>query len=210
MGQGRAAIIQICLAVLRAAPPTLFCGQPPTPSLPREGGGGKRAARCLAVGLVAGLLFIAPAAAQRSDGEPDFLTIGGGAFDMNDDRTAGQFEFQIRLNNKFWIFKPQLGMFVTTDSAFYAYGGVLVDVFLGRRVVLSPSFSAGVFHDGDGKDLGSAIEFRSALELAYRFDDRSRLGIQFGHLSNASIDDNNPGEEFLMLNYSMPTTVFDR
>ncbi len=160
--------------------------------------------------LVAGLLFTAPAAAQRSDGEPDFLTIGGGAFDMNDDRTAGQFEFQIRLNNKFWIFKPQLGMFVTTDSAFYAYGGVLVDVYLGRRVVLSPSFSAGVFHDGDGKDLGSAIEFRSALELAYRFDDRSRLGIQFGHLSNASIDDNNPGEEFLMLNYSMPTTVFDR
>ena len=70
--------------------------------------------------LLAGVLFTVPAAAQRSDGEPDFLTIGGGAFDMNDDRTAGQFEFQIRLNNKFWIFKPQLGMFVTTDSAFYA------------------------------------------------------------------------------------------
>ena len=77
----------------------------------------------LGVALAAGALFAA-AAALAADDEPDFLTIGGGAFDMNDDRTAGQFEFQVRLNNKFWIFKPQLGMFVTTDSAFYAYGGM--------------------------------------------------------------------------------------
>ena len=77
-------------------------------------------------------------------------------------------------------------------------------------MVLSPSFSVGGFHEGDGKDLGGAIEFRSALELAYRFENNARLGVQVGHLSNASIYDSNPGEEFVILNYSIPVTVFDR
>ncbi|MDP6622047.1 MAG: acyloxyacyl hydrolase, partial [Alphaproteobacteria bacterium] len=60
------------------------------------------------------------------------------------------------------------------------------------------------YHRGQGKDLGHWIEFRSQLELAYRFDDRSRLGVSLSHISNASLDDNNPGTESLMLNYAVP------
>ena len=48
------------------------------------------------------------------------------------------------------------------------------------------------------------MEFRSSLELAYRFDNRARLGLSFYHLSNASLDDNNPGTEVFSLNYSIP------
>lgn len=160
--------------------------------------------------LVAAVFAAKPAAAIAEDLEPDFLTIGAGAFDMNDDQTAGEIDAQFRLQDKLWIFKPQFGVFVTSDQAFYAYAGLYIDIFLGRRWVLSPSTAVGVFEKGDGKDLGGPIEFRSALELAYRFDDRSRLGLQFGHLSNASIYDDNPGEEFFILNYSIPTDVFRR
>ena len=142
--------------------------------------------------------------------DPDFITIGAGGFDVNDNETSGQFEVQGRFNTRFWIFKPQVGMFFTTAAGFYAYLGIMVDVFFGGRFVVSPSFAAGVNHEGEGKELGGSLEFRSAVELAYRFEDRSRLGIQVGHLSNASIYEENPGTEFAILNYSIPTRVFSR
>ena len=70
-----------------------------------------------------------------------------------------------------------------------------------------PSFitiGAGYF-EGNGKDLGHVFEIRSALEVAYRFDDRSRLGVMFYHISNAGLgDDKNPGAEALTLSYSFP------
>lgn len=163
----------------------------------------------LAFGL--SMLAASQASAQllRTD-EPDFLVLGAGAFDIFDDMTAGEFDAQFRLNTRLWIFRPQVGLSVTTDAAFYAYAGIYSDFHLGDSVVLSPSISVGGFHEGDGKDLGGAVEFRSAIELAYKFENKSRLGLQFGHLSNASIYDSNPGEEFLLLNYSIPVTVFDR
>ena len=142
--------------------------------------------------------------------DPNFITIGAGGFDVNDNETSGQFEVQARLNTRLWIFKPQVGMFFTTAAGFYAYLGIMTDVFFGGRFVMSPSFAAGLNHEGEGKQLGGSIEFRSAIELAYRFEDRSRLGIQVGHLSNAGIYEENPGTEFAILNYSMPTRVFSR
>ncbi len=35
--------------------------------------------------------------------------------------------------------------------------------------------------------MGHVVEFRSAVELAYRFSNRARLGLEFYHLSNAEI-----------------------
>ena len=52
-----------------------------------------------------------------------------------------------------------------------------------------------IYGEGDGKDLGHAIEFRSGIEVAYRFDDYSRLGLSFTHISNAGLDERNPGVE---------------
>ena len=115
-------------------------------------------------------------------------------------------DVQVRLNSGLWIFLPQAGLFVTSDGGFYGHVGFYSDFFFGRRFVLSPSVSVGGYYDGSGKDLGGAVEFRSAIELAYRFNDRSRLGLQFGHLSNAHLYDSNSGEEFLILNYSIPIT----
>ena len=81
---------------------------------------------------------------------------------------------------------------------------MLVDVYFGKRVVLTPSFGAGLYAEGSGKDLGHAVEFRSQIELSYRFDNRSRLGVAFSHISNASIADDNPGVEILNVYYSLP------
>lgn len=151
----------------------------------------------------AGIALFLGAPARADD--PDFITIAGGWFDMNRQKNdAGEFRLEYRSDRKFWIFKPFGGVMGTTDQASYVYAGVLIDVFLGRRWVVTPSFAPGWYRRGDGLDLGYPLEFRSQLEVAYRFDNRSRLGVSFSHMSNASIGDKNPGTESLMLNYSIP------
>ena len=92
---------------------------------------------------------------------------------------------------------------ITGDTAIYGYGGISLDWVFGN-FILTPSFAAGLYLDGDGKDLGHAIEFRSALEVSYQFKIRLRLGLMIYHLSNASLSDNNPGTEVLSLGYSVP------
>ena len=73
------------------------------------------------------------------------------------------------------------------------------------RIVLTPSLAVGLYDNGHDRDLGTPFpEFRSAVELAYRFDDRSRVGVMFNHISNAGLGKVNPGTEQLMLSFSYP------
>ncbi|NMM43560.1 acyloxyacyl hydrolase [Rhodospirillaceae bacterium KN72] len=145
-----------------------------------------------------------PALAEEAGSDPAFLRIGGGYYDTNDDMGAGEFHMEYISGSKWWVFNPFVGLMTTTDSALYAYAGIRLDLFIGNRLVITPSFAPGLYHDGDGKDLGYPVEFRSAIEFAYRFDDRSRLGVSYYHLSNASLDENNPGTEVAILHYSYP------
>lgn len=156
--------------------------------------------------VIAALAFCVSVVSASAEDEPAFIRFGAGYYDINDNEDAGEFHFEYISDSKWWVFTPQVGVMATTDSAAYIYAGVRLDLFLGRRWVLTPQFAPGLYEDGDGKDLGHVIEFRSALELAYRFDDRSRLGMSIYHLSNASLDDNNPGTEVLTLHYSLPVT----
>lgn len=138
------------------------------------------------------------------DGNTSFITLAGGYYDINDNEDAGEFRVEWKGRKWFWAIKPIVGLMVTTEAAIYGYAGIGWDFYFGRRIVATPSFAAGAYSDGSGKDLGSVIEFRSALELAWRFDNESRLGVMFYHLSNAGIDDNNPGTEVLSIGYSIP------
>ena len=153
--------------------------------------------------ILVGTLLSAPWPAVA--GDPDFLTLAAGYYDVYQKKhEALEFRAEYRSDRKIWIFKPLAGVMGTTDSALYGYGGVLVDVYFGRRWVLTPSFAAGYYEEGDGRDLGYELEFRSSIELSYRFDNRTRLGLSFYHLSNANIGDFNPGTEVLSIVYSVP------
>lgn len=159
--------------------------------------------RLCAALIAAPLLFAGPALAED---DPSFLSLGGGWWDLiaQDDNQA-DFRLEYRHGQRFLeIVKPWAGLEVTTAGGVWAGGGLLVDIYLGRRFVLTGSTGVGGFYEGDGKDLGSPIEFRSTIEVGYRFDDRSRLSLAFGHLSNAGIGDDNPGTEVLTLYYHLP------
>lgn len=148
-------------------------------------------------------ILATPISAAADD--PDFLTVAVGAYDLVQDHDqAAEFRAEYRSDKKIWIVKPFVGVMGTTDSAVYGYGGFLVDVFFGKRWVLTPSLAVGYYDKGNGLDLGHEVEFRSSIELSYRFDNRTRLGLSFYHLSNASIGDINPGTEVLSIVYSIP------
>ena len=148
------------------------------------------------------LAFASASNAQADD--PDFLSVSLGAFDTFDNKTAVEGRVEYRSDWKFWIFKPFSGFMATSDKALYGYLGVLIDLYFGRRFVVTPSFAPGAWSRGDGKDLGHWIEFRSQLEFAYRLDDRSRFALSISHMSNAGLDSTNPGEESVMLTYALP------
>lgn len=142
-----------------------------------------------------------PAAAED---DPDFLRLAVGRYDVHDDMEAIEFRAEYQSDYKLWIFKPFAGVMASSDGAAYGYAGISADFYFGRRIVLTPSFAPGLYHNGEGKDLGYPIEFRSSIELAYRFDNRSRLGISLYHLSNASLSNDNQGTEILSLSYAIP------
>ena len=108
--------------------------------------------------------------------------------------TPGKFPAQLAL-------KPVAGIAGTEDGNVWAYGGLRLDLGLGRKWVVTPQFSVSLYEDGDGKDLGGVLEFRSGLEVAYRFAGGQRLGLLFYHLSNADFYDQNPGSNSLVLTW---------
>ena len=164
------------------------------------------------IGLAAALLFAVPNA-QADDGlkdDPDFLSVGVGYYDFNRQKEEGaEFRLEYRSDKKFFFFKPFLAAAYTSTSQGFVGAGVLIDLYLGRRFVLTPSFAPHYYWGGNNKlDLGHALEFRSQLEFAYRFDNRSRLGAAISHYSNASIGDTNPGTETATVYYSIPLNTF--
>lgn len=141
--------------------------------------------------------------------QQDYLALYSGYFDITqDDNAAVQFGAEYRFAPYYYTLRPAVGFNVSTDGSLYGYGGVFWDLDLAMIGMdnwwFTPNFVAGLYHSGDGKSLGGAVEFRSGLELSYMFPNQHRLGVAFNHISNASIYDRNPGAETLMINYHLP------
>ncbi len=138
--------------------------------------------------------------------DPAFISVGLGYYDFNRKKETGtEFRAEYRSNKKMSIFKPFAAVSVTNTSQGFIGAGVLSDFFVGRRFVMTPSFAPHYYWGGNKKlDLGHSIEFRSQMEISYRFDNRSRLGAAISHYSNASIGSTNPGTETATIYFSIP------
>jgi len=149
------------------------------------------------------------AAAQVALNETPAVISGGvGWYDFKlQDDEAVDFRLEYRHGEDFLWLKPWGGLEVTSDGAVWGGIGVLVDIIFFDSIVLTGSFAPGLYEDGNGKDLGHTIEFRSQVELGYQFENRSRLSVAFSHISNARLGDDNPGTEVLNLYYHLPLDV---
>ena len=164
----------------------------------------------LILGLAVGSIGVPVGSAHAAEDDPAYISLGVGYYDVwQRDDEAADFRLEYRHDQGIWVVKPWLGVEVTTDGAVYGVGGLLFDFVIADRLAVTPSFGVGAYHDGDGRDLGHVVEFRSQIEVGYRFENRSRLGVAVGHISNASIGDDNPGTEILTVYYHLPlTTLF--
>jgi opacity protein-like surface antigen len=146
---------------------------------------------------------------------PLSLTVGAGYYNIlndkgdtkdtsRDDGGAGLGRVELRFNSEFLRIRPFVGIEGNTDSAAYVYGGGMIDVHFGEHFILSPNVAAGAYFNGDGRRMGSTLEFRTGVEAAWEFDNKMRVGAAFHHISNAGIGDINPGVEELTFNLSIP------
>ena len=174
----------------------------------------------IAIAAVLGLAAFAaaaalpvPAAAQvtlGSPSDPARIALGAGAFDVTpssshkDSKTAGEVRGEYRFGDVLGPIAPFIGVSGTTDGAFYGYFGFGIDINFTPNLVLTPNAAGGYFARGRGTNLGSWWEFRTGAELAWRFDDMSRLGVAVHHTSNAGLTRRNPGEQSVLVMYSIP------
>ena len=142
-------------------------------------------------------------ATESSSHQYNFFT---GNFDFSDDKQSALlvgFQHQnetLERDTFIGNISPITGGFITENSAVYVYTGFEWNVDMGA-LTFTPSFAPGLYHKGDGKDLGHVLEFKSEVQLSYELSKSSSLGISYNHVSNASLGDKNPGANSYMFNY---------
>ena len=149
-------------------------------------------------------LLVGKGIAKEPSSAPPLLQIGGGFFNVLRTKYCGQGSIEYKRSPVVYQLRPFVGFLMTTKKSVYVYGGVGYDFFIGKHFVLTPSFAPGVYYRGQGKDLGFTLEFRSSIEAAVDFCKHHRLGVQFYHISNASLGHKNPGEESLVFFLAIP------
>lgn len=137
-----------------------------------------------------------------------YLDLGAGVYDLignghrNETFAAdGEYHF----GAKFYGIGPALGLIADGRGGGMGYAAIYSDVAAGS-VIVTPLAGIGLWWHGSHGDeeLGGPFEFRLSLAVAYQFANQMRLGVRFGHISNADINHVNPGENDLMAICSWP------
>ena len=129
-----------------------------------------------------------------------------GMFDFSDDgKRASLFGIQHQNESLFrdsylGTISPVTGAMITVDNSSYFYTGVQAQYKVGKLNIV-PSFTPGIYSEGDGKDLGHPIEFKSELQMSIDIFSNTELGFSYNHISNASLGDKNPGANSYMINF---------
>ena len=152
------------------------------------------------------ILFLWTAKSFALENQPHQYNFFTGNFDFSDDKQSALlvgFQHQdenLERNTFLGNISPITGGFITENSAAYIYTGFEWNVEMGE-LTFTPSFAPGLYHKGDGKDLGHVLEFKSEVQLSYELSKDSRIGVSYNHVSNASLGDKNPGANSYMFNF---------
>ena len=154
-------------------------------------------------------MFFSPLSSEEknktnSDHQYNFFI---GHFDFSDDKQAAVlFGFQhqnesLERNTFLGNISPITGGFITENSAAYIYTGVEWNYAMSNKLKFTPSFAPGLYHEGDGKDLGHVLEFKTEVQFSYSSSEDTNFGVSYNHVSNASLGDKNPGANSYMFNF---------
>jgi hypothetical protein len=98
-------------------------------------------------------------------------------------------------------FSPITGGFVTDKNSIYLYTGVQAEYEMGPLNII-PSFAPGYYEQGDGKDLGMSLEFKSEMKLSFDIFQNSEIGYSYSHISNNDWGTINPGANNQIISFS--------
>jgi hypothetical protein len=153
-------------------------------------------------------VIIATAIAAPTREESSQIVFEAGRLDpVKNVQQATAFGAEYRWGNRlWWKLRPFVGAGFTSQHSFYGYGGIRVSAHWGERLVVTPSFAIGGYSRGAGKDLGNpAVIGRFGIDLEYRFDNDTRVGVGYHHISNGKAfnQSTNPGTEVVGLTLSL-------
>ena len=160
----------------------------------------------LSIFLVLFSFILNPALAEEGNKE---ILVYTGTFDVidkeGDDQTS-LFGIEHKNPNLFrntflGKFSPVSGGFMTGNNSIYLYTGVEAQYGVGPLKIL-PSFTPGYYEKGNGKDLGSPLEFKSEVKVGFNVFKDSNLSYSYSHISNNDWGDTNPGTDNQHLTFS--------
>ncbi len=125
-----------------------------------------------------------------------------GTFNFDQEITDTEAGFELRFPSPWRGLSWVGGVAGTEEGSFWAYGGAQYAWHFTERWAIGPGFAVSLYEQGDGKDLGGVVEFRSNLELSTALTAKSRLALAVYHLSNAGLYEDNPGSNSLVLAWS--------
>jgi len=144
-------------------------------------------------------ILFTPSQSENTEVENEF-TFFSGTFDTIDKEGDDKSNlFGIEHNNISLFrdtflgkFSPVTGGFISGKNALYLYTGVQAQYDVGPLNII-PSFAPGYYDAGDGKDLGSILEFKSEIKFNFNFFKDSKIGYSYSHISNNDWGSRNPG-----------------
>ncbi|MBL6862087.1 acyloxyacyl hydrolase [Pelagibacterales bacterium] len=142
-----------------------------------------------------------------ADTDKNYLSTSIGQFDINDTKDSAEYRIEYlkgsisKLSPGNLSLKPFYGAMINGDDGKYFYSGLRKDIVLSDKTYLTPSFAIGYYDQGKSKDLGYDLEFRSQLEISFKLESMNRIAISINHISNASLGEQNPGVESMVISF---------
>lgn len=155
-------------------------------------------------------VFLFAASSLSLNAKESNLVIGAGAFEMVESTqlAIGLVSYEMPEQENFWGIRPHTLVFFGEDSRYYAGLGGIKTWNISDSWEWGLSSMAGYYHPGtkgseaEGSDaLGYDVEFYSRIFVNYKLAEDHRVRLEFGHISNASLGDKNPGSESLVLSW---------
>ncbi len=99
-----------------------------------------------------------------------------------------------------WEMRPTAQLLAIDEDGYYLGLGLLKEFTIKQDWSWGIAFSAGAAHESsETKALKYDMEFYSRIFLSHLLNKKNDLRLELGHISNAGLDERNPGTEPLML-----------
>ncbi len=151
-----------------------------------------------------GLVLAAAVPMRAADPVPVALQAGLGcdeAFSKRGRHAVYALEMELAGVGGGWA--PVIETSVNSREAVFVGAGLAWRWEGGSPFGLRAGVAPGYYDRGEGKDLGGHFQIESFVEATWRLGEAQRLGLRLAHLSNAGLDDANPGTEILGVTYSV-------